>query len=203
MNRKKKLKIIQISLFLVALIIIFSTYLNKNTVNENDLIKITEKSKNILNSEIEEETNLFFNIEYSGIDLSGNRYILKSEKAKSKKESQEIISMEGVVAIFYFKDGTILNIKSKFGIYNNKTLDMKFSQDIVAKYNESILNANSAEYLNSKGTLKISENVKITDKRGKLDADELLFDLKKQTLKVASKQNNYINTKIKLNEKGF
>ena len=96
-----------------------------------------------------------------------------------------------------------MNIKSKFGIYNNKTLDMKFSQDIVAKYNESILNANSAEYLNSKGTLKISENVKITDKRGKLDADELLFDLKKQTLKVASKQNNYINTKIKLNEKGF
>ena len=126
MNRKKKLKIIQISLFLVALIIIFSTYLNKNTVNENDLIKITEKDKNILNSETEEETNLFFNIEYSGIDLSGNRYILKSEKAKSKKESQEIISMEGVVAIFYFKDGTILNIKSKFGIYNNKTLDMKF-----------------------------------------------------------------------------
>ena len=58
MNRKK-LKIIQISLFLVALIIIFSTYLNKNTVNENDLIKITEKDKNILNSETEEETNLF------------------------------------------------------------------------------------------------------------------------------------------------
>ena len=82
MNRKKKLKIIQISLFLFALIIIFSTYLNKNTVNENDLIKITEKDKNILNSETEEETNLFFNIEYSGIDLSGNRYILNAKKAK-------------------------------------------------------------------------------------------------------------------------
>ena len=89
MNRKKKLKIIQISLFLVFLIIIFSTYLNKNTVNENDLIKITEKDKNILNSETEEETNLFFNIEYSGIDLSGNRYILKSEKAKSKKKAKK------------------------------------------------------------------------------------------------------------------
>ena len=70
-------------------------------------------------------------------------------------------------------------------------------------YNESILNANSAEYLNSKGTLKISENVKITDKRGKLDADELLFDLKNQTLNISSVKSNNINAKVNLDEKRF
>ena len=34
--------------------------------------------------------------------------------------------MKFVEAIFYFKDDTVLNVKSNEGIYNNKTLDMKF-----------------------------------------------------------------------------
>ena len=34
--------------------------------------------------------------------------------------------MKFVEAIFYFKDDTILNVKSEKGIYNNKTLDMNF-----------------------------------------------------------------------------
>ena len=113
------------------------------------------KNKDLTSSEEDnDEINVFFNIEYSGIDLSGNRYILRSEEAKSKKSDQEIIEMKGVTANFYFKDDTILVIKSKLGVYNNKTLDMKFSQDIVANYNNSVLLANEAEYLNSDGSLK-------------------------------------------------
>ena len=203
-NRKKKLKIIQFSLLIIALVIIFTTYINKNNNDQNSNINnLPEKNRNITKSEMEEEINIFFNIEYSGIDLSGNRYILRSEEAKSKKTNKEIINMKGVVAVFYFKDGSILNIRSKFGTYNNKTLDMKFNEEINAEYNESILYADTAEYLNSNGTLIISDNVKIIDERGNLAADELLFDLKKQTLNVASKKNNYIDTKIKLNEKRF
>ena len=79
--------------------------------------------------------------------MSGNRYILRSEEAKSKKLDQEIIEMKGVTANFYFKDDTMLEIKSKLGVYNNKTLDMKFSQDIVANYNNSVLNANNQNIL--------------------------------------------------------
>lgn len=203
-ERKKKLRIIQLLLVLVALIIIFLTYSKKNTINiNNNFENIKEEKKDTANLEIEEDSNIFFNIEYSGIDLSGNRYILKSIEAKSKKLNQEIINMKGVTAIFYFKDGTILNIKSNYGIYNNKTLDMKFSDNIVADYNKSKLYANNAEYLNSSGMLKVTNNVKVVDVRGNLAADELLFDLKKQTLDVASKNDNYVNTIIELNEKKF
>jgi len=203
-KRKNKLKLIQVSLLLLVLVILFSTYLNKN-INERNvgLNNIVEKNKNNVNLKIEEDENIFYNIEYSGIDLSGNRYILRSKEARSKKLNQEIINMKEVNAIFYFKDGSILNVSSKFGIYNNQTLDMKFNEEIVALYNKSKLYANNAEYLNSEGSIKISDNVKVIDAKGNLDADELIFDLKKQTLNIASKRNNYINTNIKLDEKRF
>ena len=156
-ERKKKLKIIQFSLLIIALVIIFTTYSNKNKNDpKQSFSNINEENKNLISSEQNDEINVFFNIEYSGIDLSGNRYILRSEEAKSKKLDQEIIEMKGVTANFYFKDDTMLEIKSKLGVYNNKTLDMKFSDDIVANYNNSILHANEAEYLNSDGSLKIS-----------------------------------------------
>ncbi len=203
-ERKRKLKIIQFSLLLIALVIIFATYSNKNSDDlKQSSYSINEENKNLTNSEEDDEVNVFFNIEYSGIDLSGNRYILKSKEAKSKKIDQEIIEMKGVTANFYFKDDTVLEIKSKHGVYNNKTLDMKFSQDIVANYNNSVLLANEAEYLNSSGSLKISGDVKLIDTKGNLGADELLFDLKTQSLNIASKKDNYVNTIIKLNEKKF
>ena len=203
-ERKRKLKIIQFSLLLIASIIIYFTYSNKNTDNlKENLATINEENKNFNSKELNENENIFFNIEYSGIDLSGNRYILRSEEAKSNKLDQEIIQMKNVTAFFYFKDDTILEIRSKFGVYNNKTLDMKFSKDLVANYDNSVLNANEAVYLNSNGSLKISGNVKLIDSRGKLDADELLFDLKEQSINIASKKGNYVNTKIDLNEKKF
>lgn len=203
-ERKRKLKIIQFSLLLIASIIIYFTYSNKNTDNlKENLATINEENKNFNSKELNENENIFFNIEYSGIDLSGNRYILRSEEAKNNKLDQEIIQMKGVTAFFYFKDDTILEIRSKFGVYNNKTLDMKFSKDLVANYDNSVLNANEAVYLNSNGSLKISGNVKLIDSRGKLDADELLFDLKEQSINIASKKGNYVNTKIDLNEKKF
>ena len=111
--------------------------------------------------------------------------------------------MTDVEATFYFKDDTILNIWSKQGEYNNKTLDMKFDQNLKAIYEKSKLTAEKAEFSNSKGFLKITNNVKIDDIQGNLGADELLFDLKDKTLKISSFDDNRINAKIKLNEKRF
>lgn len=202
-SRKRKLRLIQFSLLLLASIIVFFTYAKKNT-NDPILNSITSvDKKKFPNEKLEEESNIFYNIEYSGIDLSGNRYILKSEEAKSKKFDQEIIDMKGVTTFFYFKDDTILRINSKHGVYNNKTLDMKFKGNIMANYQDSVLYANSAEYLNSKGSLEILGDVNLVDSRGKLNAESLIFDLKKQSLEIKSKNNNYINTLLKFNEKKF
>jgi len=206
-KRKKKLRFIQISLFFIGIIIIMISY------SENDLsIKkkeiLPKDTKKLVENELGEgesnpEGNIFYNIEYSGIDLNGNRYILKSKKAKTLEANEEILDMTGVEAFFYFKDDTTLLIQSKFGEYNNKTFDMKFFKNVEAKYKNSELFADKAEFSNSKGFLTISNNVKIIDTQGNLDADKLLIDIQDQTLNIVSFKDNKINANLKLNEKRF
>ena len=106
--------------------------------------------------------------------------------------------MKFVEAIFYFKDNTILKVKSNEGIYNNRTLDMSFEGEVIANYEQSRLTSDKAEYSNSKGFLVISNNVIIKDVRGTMIADELLFDVKKQTLNIASFNDGKINANINL-----
>ena len=106
--------------------------------------------------------------------------------------------MKGVQAVFYFKDDTVLNVSSKRGTYNNKTLDMNFYESVNANYGKSQLFAEKAEYSNSKSFLIISENVKVKDIRGTMVADRLLFDIKKQTLNIDSFNDSKINANIKL-----
>ena len=106
-------------------------------------------------------------------------------------------------AYFYFKDGTVLSIKADKGIYNNKTYDMKFENNVKAKYLDSELFAEKAEYSNSKSFLSVHENVRINNIKGNLIADKLLFDITSQKLDVTSFSNGKINANINLDEKKF
>ena len=200
-ERKKKLRIIQFFLLIFALLIIYLTYYNKE-ISNTDLVD-SKQVKEILEDEDKDDENLFFNIEYTGLDLRGNRYLLKSKKARLDEEKPEIVYMDDVHAIFYFKDNTILYIWSDKGIYNNKNFDMEFSKNVKAEYMDSKLFAEKANYSNTENYLSIYENVRINDIRGNLIADKLLFDIKKQNLAITSFNDGKINANVKLNEKRF
>ena len=198
-ERKKKLRIIQITLLLLGTLILYFTYSNKSKIPDENII--SEEIQKKIEKQISEkplDSDVFYNIEYSGLDLAGNRYILKSKEAFSEKTNQEIVQMKSVEALFYFKDDTILEVRSDFGTYNNKTLDMSFKQNVEAAYEGSNLFAQKADYSNKKGYLTISDKVKISDSRGTMVADKLYFDIKKQTLNIASFNDKKINANIKL-----
>ena len=79
MNRKKKLIFIQLFLGIIATSLIFFTY----TTKEQDIKKIISKeTKEKVKYQIDggtDDVSVFYNVEYSGFDLSGNRYVLKSK----------------------------------------------------------------------------------------------------------------------------
>ena len=199
-ERKKKLRIIQFTLIFFAIFLIYFTYYNKDTGVNETIISNTTKEKV---KEQNENRESFVNIEYTGLDLGGNRYILKSKKAYLDELNPEIIYMNAVNAVFYFKDDTVLRIWSDKGVYNNKTLDMKFTDNVFMSYEDNSLNAKSAEYSNSGGFLQISESVKINSDMGKLSADKLYFDLKKQKLDISSFNNDNVKANITIDEKRF
>ena len=207
MERKKKIRIIQLCLLLIGIITLFVTYSDKINFKNKDLLT-RELNKEVENNmladkESDIEGNVFYNIEYSGLDLAGNRYIIKSNSAINNKLDSDLIDMTGVTATFYFKDGSILKIKSDFGEYNNNTLDINFKSNIIAEYGESSLKAQYAEYSNSKGFLTITDNVIVNDIQGNLNADKLLFDIKSQTLKIETFKDNRISVNVDTDEKRF
>ena len=199
MNKRKERKIIiQALLLVMGIAILIYTYTNKD-------VKITDQSSNISNQSsfnIQNDqddgdgADVSYNIKYFGLDLAGNRYILNAKKAKTDKNNEELIKMNFVDAVFYFKDGTELIVYSEKGIYNNKTLDIVFTENVEAEYEESKLFSQKAEYSNNKNYVVISNNVSIKSEKGNLYADKLFFDIEKKTLKISSLNDGKIDAYI-------
>jgi hypothetical protein len=195
-ERKKKLRLFQTILLIVGIIIIFIIYTDKGLfLNKKINQKITPLIENKTTGQKE---NIFYNIEYSGLDLAGNRYIIKSKEATTNASNQEIVNMKFVESFFYFKNDTILKVISDRGTYNNKTLDMFFNSNVKANYQNSVLFAENAEYSNSENFLSISGKVKIEDFKGTMFADKLLFDIKKHKLNITSFNDGKINANLNL-----
>lgn len=197
-KRKKKLIITQITLFIFGVFIIIFTYYNKKQTDQIISPENQKKITNELKKQNDISDDVFYNIKYSGIDLSGNRYILTSKQALTNSVNPELVKMKFVEANFYFKNKTVLNVISDEGLYNNKTLDMMFEKNVEAKYEGSELFADKANYSNLNSFLTISDNVTINDQKGNVVADELIFDIKNQSLKIISLNNNKVNAKINL-----
>ena len=160
MTRKHRLRFTQLSLMIVGILFFYYTYyykeknLNKSLIPTQKQEEIQEKIANQADG-----SEVFTNIEYTGLDISGNRYILKSKKAYNDLNNKELVNLNSVTAVFYFKDSSILQIKSDKGLYNNITLDMNFYENINAIYEGTTLNAQIAKYSNVNNNLTISEDV--------------------------------------------
>ena len=194
MANKKKL--FQLFLFSFALLIIFLTYFSnfqkKQTITE------TKKDETINEEFLVEGVNRFENVEYQGIDNTGNQFTIGSNFAEFEKERTEIIKMEIVKCIFTFKDNTTLTVTSDKGTYNNITNDMNFSENVRMDYLENVLYSERASFNNYENQLLVAGNVKGEGPTTDLQADELDFDLNTKDLKISmySKERVKVNTKF-------
>jgi LPS export ABC transporter protein LptC len=196
-SRKKRIILIQSFLLVFGIALIFFTYSNLEKDKDNEILNEVVKNKiQDKNNSDKNTSNIFYDIEYSGIDLSGNRYILRAGEAMNNETEENIVILREVNATFYFKDNKILKVSSDFGKYNNKTLDMFFEKNVLGNYDGSTLNAEKASYLNSQSYIVINENVIINDIRGSMNADKLVFDLNKNKLDISSSKKKKIKTNI-------
>ena len=196
--RKNKVKLLQFILLSAGVILIILTY---STFRKNPSEKIISKETKLeINEKIKKKKDVigdtFFNVEYSGLDLSGNRYVLKAREANNDVSNNEIVYLKYVIAIFYLKNDTSIEVSSDFGLYNNRTLDIIFNDNVKSSYEGSELHAQRAEYSNSKNFIVISENVKIKDAKGIIFAEKLVFDINDKKLNISSSKNKKVKANL-------
>ncbi len=188
-SRKKKIISVQIIIFLVASLLLYKTYHREN--------KYVEEAQEVVVAS-DPNTNSFNDIQYSGFDLSGNRYVLDAGNATFKTKTPERINMKGVVANFYLKDNTILTVISDEGLYNNLTLDMEFKQNVKSTYKTNTLFSDELIYFSDNGKLIISGNVRGESiKKGKFFADNVEYNLTNKTLDFSMFNDGQVNIKLK------
>ena len=194
MTNKKK--IFQLSLIFIGLLIIFFTYFfNSEKKQPSEIVIKTETKEN--KEFLEEGVNRFENVEYKGIDNTGNKFTIGSQFAEFKKEKPELIFMENVECFFTFKDNTVLLISSKKGIYNNISNDMQFSEDVKMDYLENTIFSDRANFNNYENQLLIAGNVRGDGPTTNLKADELDFDLNTKDLKISMYSEERVKIKTK------
>lgn len=191
-KRKTKLLVIQFLIFFIAILLIYLTYYQ----NQNDQIKNFEKNKKI-ETKTDDKKNFFEDVQYRGVDLNGNRFVIESKTAEFDAENPNDIFMYKMLGYFYFKDGSVLRIQSDRGRYNNETQDTEFKDNIIAEHRDNVLYSDNIDYLNSKGLLKIYGNIRGNTDKGQILADTLNYDLKKETLSISMFDNDLIDVKVK------
>lgn len=192
--RKKKILLIQILILITTLFLIYFTYYSDS---KNDSLEINNISQPNINNSKSNQSNSFKDVEYKGFDIDGNRYVIKSETATFDINSPELINMKIMKAIFYLKDGDILEVIGDYGTYNNITYDMNFRDNIIAEYNNDYLYSDNLDYLSSKKKLSIYGNVRVESIQGNIVADDLEFDLSKKTLDISMFSDKQINIGLK------
>jgi hypothetical protein len=188
-TRKKKIILIQLTLFLIASLLVYNTYRDKTIVKE----QTTE-----IETQSDADTNSFTDVEYSGFDLNGNRYILKAKNTDFKSESPELINMLGVISTFYLNDSSVLTVISDEGLYNNVTLDMEFRKNVKSTYLSHTLLSDKLNYSNTNGKLIASGNVKGESvEKGEFFADKVEYTLASKVLDFSMFGNDQVNLKLK------
>ena len=198
MIRYTKVKLLQFFLLAAGTLLIIFTYTGFKNKPSEEILSLEAKDE--INKKIKDKNpsgDTFFNVEYSGIDLAGNRYILRAKEANNDITNSELINLKYVKATFYIKNNKILYVSSNFGLYNNKTLDIVFRDNVNSMYEGSKLFAEEAEYNNSENFIIISQNVKITDIKGTMLAEKLIFDIEKNTLEISSLEDDKVYTNLK------
>ena len=160
---------IQLFLFLIIILIsslFFKTYFTEKVELKKIKPSVEKKSPNAIE-----------NISYISEDNEGNKYIIRSEFAQMNNDSSDLIIMRNVKATMEIKNSSLIEIYSKRAIYNTRTYDTNFFNDVKLKYDEHFIESNILELEFQKNLVTISDNIVYNYLNTSLEADKIEINL--------------------------
>ena len=123
------------------------------------------------------EKNFIENIIYTSTDSSGNKYQIESETGSFDEKDEQLILMNNVKAYILLGDNTKIFIVSKKAIYNNKTNDTVFSEDIKISYINHKIFCEELNFMFTKNLMSLKENIIYQNGYESFFADVMELDL--------------------------
>tara|TARA_Y100000816_G_scaffold185030_1_gene134242 strand:- start:136 stop:711 length:576 start_codon:yes stop_codon:yes gene_type:complete len=175
-------------LIIVSIIFFFSSYYEVDNVVQKENLEPENIGAN-------DSLNIIENINYSSLDKDGNKYLITAETGEIYQNNFNNIKMKYVSAKIIFLNQEYLEIKSNYANYNRETSETLFYDEVLSSYLDNKISSNELQLLFDDKLAKIKDNVVYISKQGKLEADEVLLDLRTKKAKISM---NNSEEKIKI-----
>ena len=188
MNEKK---IIQISLFLLAVLVTISSlyfYKIENLRKNKTFDKIKNKNNLVLS---EDKLNLIKDISYFSKDASGNQFQINSSSASTNIDNANIINMKLVIAKIIFLNSGTIYITSDKAKYNNQTYETNFYENVKVIYLKHQITSDNLHLFLQNNTISMTNNVVYKSPDSSIEADIIEIDI------LVKKLNIFMNDKSK------
>lgn len=177
------------NIFLIFAIIFFVFFYGYYIFQNKGAIKI-EDTKNIPLSKKSSDSNLkttkFTDVEYKMSSQNNNEYVTRGKEAFITKNKPNLIQLNVVNSFTTLKDGSVLNIKSDKAIYNKKTNNIKYYQNVLMTNKDKIITSDVANFFSNKNLIKL-ERAKYKDEKNLIKGDIVKFNTKTNNLEIHMK----------------
>ena len=178
-------KIIQLSLFLLATLIVFvSMYLYKiGNIKKSSKTSKIEKTKDKL-SISKDMLTLMEDIKYFSKDAYGNVFEINSATGKTDLKNNDIINMENVIAKIYLKDRDVIYITSDYAKYNRNTFETNFHRNVKLIYLDHKIFGDNLLLFFQNNLISMSNNIIYNNQETKLEADRIELNISTKEIKI-------------------
>ena len=175
MYNKKFVRIFFIFLILgITFIFIYLKFLKNNN------IKVIQEDS----EEINYNSNLIKDVEYSTKDKDGNEYLIKAEEGEIDFSNSNIIFLKKVYALIKLIDSEEITIVSDFGKYNSENYDTIFSKNVIINYLDNKITGEYLDFSLERNLMVISKNVTYSNLENVLKADVIETNIETRDTKI-------------------
>tara|TARA_B110000971_G_C19927116_1_gene462119 strand:+ start:505 stop:1089 length:585 start_codon:yes stop_codon:yes gene_type:complete len=194
MNKKL---VLQISIFIVALLLSIITYYFYYAKQKK--IQLSNTSDETNRDIVISNENIIKDMEYFSENESGDSFKITSDYGKINFENPDLTLMINVTAVINLKKSEIIQITSNFANFNHKSYETEFFEKVLILRDDEKITSEKLEFSLAKNLITISEDVILNKPGFNSRADKVTIDLttKNFTITMKNKKQIVIVSEIK------
>ena len=179
MNKKTGLQVVMVFVIIIISLWFYLKYFTNNFADVKE-VQVIEK----INEEQNSDSTYINDINYTSIDVRGNKYQITAKLAEIKIENSDVMFLTDVISFIFIKDKDTVKITSNFGKYNTINYDTVFSENVIVVYPGHKI---TGEYLDLSFLTNLgifTTNVIYTGEKTNLFADKIEMNLTTKDTKI-------------------